>query len=90
MQGCAGSDVPISKGNKFNTNQAPKTDQGKREMADKPYASLVGSLMYAQVCTRPDISFTVSVSGRFQSNPGQAYWTDGKRVMRYLQRTTEL
>ncbi|CAL8990781.1 unnamed protein product [Prunus brigantina] len=63
--------------------------QGKREMADKPYASLVGSLMYAQVCTRPDIAFSVSVLGRFQSNPRQAHWIAGKRVMRYLQRTND-
>ncbi|CAL8119255.1 unnamed protein product [Prunus armeniaca] len=78
-----GSDVPISKGDKFSI------DQGKREMADKPYASLVGSLMYAKVCTRPDISFSVSILRRFQSNPGQAHWIAGKTVMRYLQRTKD-
>ena len=35
-----------------------------------PYASAVGSLMYAQVCTRPDIAFAVGMLGRYQSNPG--------------------
>ena len=35
-----------------------------------PYASVVGSLMYAQVCTRLDISFIVNVLGRYLSNPG--------------------
>ncbi|CAL2226271.1 unnamed protein product [Prunus armeniaca] len=63
--------------------------RGKREMADKPYASLVGSLMYAQVCTRPDIAFSVSELGKFQSNPKQAHWIAGKKVMRYLQRTKD-
>jgi len=58
-------------------------------MADKPYASLVGSLMYAQVCTRPDLAFPLSVLGRFQSNPGQAYWVAGKKFMIYLQRTKD-
>ncbi|CAL9002147.1 unnamed protein product, partial [Prunus brigantina] len=58
-------------------------------MTDKPYASLVRSLMYAQVCTRHYIAFSVSVLGRFQSNPGQAHWIAGKRVMRYLQRTND-
>ncbi|KAI5325188.1 hypothetical protein L3X38_034262 [Prunus dulcis] len=89
MEGCVGSDVPILKGDKFSTDQAPKTDQGKHEMAEKLYASLVGSLMYAEVCTRPDIAFSVSVLGRFQSNLGQAHWIAGKRVMRYLQRTND-
>lgn len=56
-------------------------------MRDKPYASLVGSLMYAQVCTRLDIAFPISVLGRFQSNLGQAHWVAGKKVLRYLQRT---
>lgn len=56
-------------------------------MADRPYASLVGSLMYAQICSRPDLAFAVSVLGRFQSNPGQAHWVVAKKVLRYLQRT---
>ena len=38
-------------------------------MKDIPYASIVGSLMYAQTCTRPDISFAVEMLGRYQSNP---------------------
>ncbi|KAI5349422.1 hypothetical protein L3X38_002309 [Prunus dulcis] len=89
MQNCTGSDIPISKEDKLSTEQAPKTEQEKLEMVDKPYASLVGSLMYAQVCTRPDLAFVVSVLGRFQSNPGQAHWIAGKRVLRYLQRTKD-
>ena len=34
-----------------------------------PYASAVRSLMYAQTCTRSDISFVVGMLGRYQSNP---------------------
>ncbi|CAL9020658.1 unnamed protein product [Prunus brigantina] len=45
--------------------------------------------MYAQVCTRPDLAFCISVLRRFQSNLGQAYWVAGKTVLRYLQRTKE-
>ncbi|CAL8152664.1 unnamed protein product [Prunus armeniaca] len=74
---------------KLSNEQAPKTEQEKLEMAEKPYASLVGSLMYAQVCTRPDSAFVVSMLRRFQSNPGQAHWVAGKKVMRYLQRTKD-
>ena len=70
MQGCGGTDMPISKVDKLSKEQAPRTEQKKIEMSDKPYASLVGGLMYAQVCTRPDITFTISVLGRFQSNLG--------------------
>ena len=54
-----------------------------------PYASVVGSLMYAQVCTRPDISFIVGMLGRYLSNPGMDHWKAAKRVLRYLQRTKD-
>ena len=38
-----------------------------------PYCSVVGSLMYAQVCTRPDIAFVVGVWGRYLNDPGQSH-----------------
>ncbi|WJZ84121.1 hypothetical protein VitviT2T_003742 [Vitis vinifera] len=38
-------------------------------MKNIPYASTIGSLMYAQVCTRPDIAFVARMLGRYQSNP---------------------
>uniref|UniRef100_A0A2N9GG85 Reverse transcriptase Ty1/copia-type domain-containing protein n=1 Tax=Fagus sylvatica TaxID=28930 RepID=A0A2N9GG85_FAGSY len=49
----------------------------------------VGSLMYAQTCTRPDISFAVGMLGRYQSNPGMDHWKAAKKVMRYLQGTKD-
>ena len=87
MSSCAFGEVPISKGDKLSKHQSPHNEIEKEEMKNKPYASLVGSLMYAQVCTRPDIAFALSVLGRFQSNPGNAHWIAAKKVMRYLQRT---
>ncbi|XP_059654473.1 secreted RxLR effector protein 161-like [Cornus florida] len=56
-------------------------------MKNIPYASAVGSLMYAQVCTRPDIAFVVGMLGRYQSDPGMDHWRAAKKVMRYLQKT---
>jgi len=38
-------------------------------MHDKPYASAIQNLMYAQVCTRLDIAFILGVLGRYLSNP---------------------
>ena len=58
-------------------------------MDNIPYASLVGSLMYAQTCTRPDISFAVGMLGRYQSNPGLFHWRAAKKVLRYLQGTKD-
>ena len=54
-------------GDKFNLNHFPKNDLEREQMNDIPYACGVGSFMYAQVCTRPDISFVVGMLGRYQS-----------------------
>ncbi|XP_059461806.1 secreted RxLR effector protein 161-like [Corylus avellana] len=56
-------------------------------MESIPYAFDVGSLMYAQVCLRPDIAYAVGMLGRYQSNPGMEHWKAAKKVMRYLQGT---
>ena len=53
------------------------------------YASTIGILMYAKVCTRPDIAFSVGVLGQYQSNPSMDHWRAAKRVMRYLQGTKD-
>ena len=79
--------VLVQKGDKFNLMQCPKNDVERKEMESIPYASVVGSLMYAQTCTRPDISFAVGMLGRYQSNPGREHWQAAKKVLRYLQGT---
>ena len=56
-------------------------------MSRIPYASAVGSLMYAMLCTRPDICYSVGVASRFQSNPGLQHWTAVKSILKYLRRT---
>jgi len=55
-----------------------------------PYASAVGSLMYAMVCTRPDIAHAVGTVSRFLSNPGREHWNAVKWILRYLCGTTSL
>ena len=49
----------------------------------------VGSFMYAQVCTRPDIAFAVNALGGYLSNPGLNHWKAVKKVMRYLKDTKD-
>ena len=52
-----------------------------------PYASAVGSLMYAMLCTRPDICYAVGIVSRYQSNPGKEHWIAVKHILKYLRRT---
>ena len=77
----------MAKGDKFSLSQCPKNEFEKREMQKIPYASAVGSLMYAQVCTRPDIAYIIGMLGRYLNNQGIDHWKATKRVLRYLQRT---
>ena len=58
-------------------------------MKNIPYVSIVSSIVYAQTCIRPDISFIVSMLGRYQSNLGLYHWKAAKKVLRYLQGTKD-
>ena len=55
-----------------------------------PYSSIMGSLMYAQVCTHPDIAFFVGLLSRYLSDLGQSHWKAAKKVLRNLQDTKDL
>ena len=65
MKNCSFSVAPILKGDIFDLNQCPNNDFEREHMKNIPYASAVESLMYAQVCTRPDIAFFVGVLGTY-------------------------
>jgi len=56
MDKCSTFHVPIQKGDKFRLMQCPNNDLERKQMENILYASVVGSLMYAQTCTRPNIS----------------------------------
>ena len=81
---CKPGDTPVAKGEKFSLSQRPKNNFEIQEMQKIPYASAIGSLMYAQVCTGPDIAYIVGMLGRYLSNPGKDHWIAAKRVMRNL------
>eukprot|EP00253_Pinus_taeda_P014601 PITA_14601 len=76
--------VPIPIGVKLSIKQCPKTQEEDEDMSRVPYASAIGSLMYAMVYTRPNITHAVGVLSRFMSKPGKRHWTTVKRVFRYL------
>ena len=89
MHSCSSCAAPIQKGDKLSKSQCPQDENERAEMEKVPYVSSVGSLMYAQVCTRPDIAFAVNALGRYLSNPGLSHWKAVKKVMRYLQGTKD-
>ncbi|KAH9751503.1 hypothetical protein KPL71_014323 [Citrus sinensis] len=70
---------------RFNINEAERN-----EMSRVPYASAVGSLMFAMICTRPDIEQAVGAVSRYMTNPGGEYWIVVKRIMRYIRGTFDV
>ncbi|RVW61459.1 Retrovirus-related Pol polyprotein from transposon TNT 1-94 [Vitis vinifera] len=64
--------TPLGSHFKLSKEQSPKTEEERDHMSKVPYASAIGSLMYAMVCTRPDIAHAVGVVSRFMSRPGSS------------------
>jgi hypothetical protein len=70
MHECSTMSVLFMKGDKLGTFQSPRNRLEINKMKSIPYASAVESIMYVQVCTRPDLIFVTRLLGRFQSNLG--------------------
>ena len=67
----------------------PSTEKEKGEVSVIPYSLVVGSQMYAMVCTRLDISHVVGVVRKFLANPGKEHWEVAKWIFRYLRVTSK-
>ena len=75
---------------KLTNTQSPSTSAEYAAMQHIPYREAVGSLMYAVLGTRPDISYAISTVSRFCSNPGTPHWEAVQRIYRYLIGTKDL
>jgi hypothetical protein len=84
MHECSTTHVPFMKGDKLGTFQSLRNQLEINEIKSIPYASAVGSIMYAQVCTRPDLAFVTGLLERFQSNLRIKHWKAAKKTLRYL------
>ena len=56
-------------------------------MSDKPYRPILGSIMWAQLATQPDLAFSISLLAHFQSNLGIDHWNALMHVMGYIKNT---
>ena len=62
--------LPVVQGVKLSQTQCPIIAEDREKMKVIPYASAIGSIMYAMLCTKPDVCLAISLAGRYQSNPG--------------------
>ena len=76
-------------GKYLSKSMCPKTQEEREHMSKIPYASAIGSIMYVMLCIRPDVSYALSVTSRFQSTYGEDHWTAVKNILKYLRRTKD-
>ena len=74
--------LPFRHGIHLSKEQSPKTPEEKELKSKKPYASAIGCLMYAILCTRLDICYAVGVVSRYQLDPGVEHWTGVKHILK--------
>ena len=79
----------MSHGVSLSKDMCPKTKDERDSMTRIPYASAVGSIMYAMICTRPDVSYALSMCSRYQADPGDGHWIAVKNILKYLRRTKD-
>ena len=53
------------------------------------YASTVGSIMYAMICMRSNVAYSLGVVSRYQSDPGENHWKVVKIILKYLRNTKD-
>ncbi|KAK8525315.1 hypothetical protein V6N12_014010 [Hibiscus sabdariffa] len=82
--------LPMRHGISLSKEMCPSSPQERERMSQIPYALAIGSIMYAMICTRPDLSYALSMTRRYQANPGEGHWTAVKNILKYLRRTKDV
>jgi hypothetical protein len=87
MQNAKPVSTPLANHIKLAKEMCPKKHEEIYYMFGVPYSSTIGSLMYAMVCTRPDIAHAMGVVSRYMNNPGKKHWEAVKWILGYLRCT---
>ena len=87
MENFKNGTLPFKHGVHLSKEQSPKTLEQKERMSRIPFATAVGSLMYAMLCTRSDICYAVGIVSRYQSDLREEHWIEVKHILKYLRRT---
>ena len=65
-------------------------EDGSKSVDQSQYQSMIGSLLYLAVGTRPDIAFAVGAVSKFNSCPTESHLTAVKRIFRYLKGSSQM
>jgi hypothetical protein len=68
----------------------PHAIQAEEQPFDaRTYQKAIGSILYAALGTRPDITYATSVLGRYAAQPSTLHWEAVKHLLRYLRGTSD-
>ncbi|KAF7768677.1 hypothetical protein Agabi119p4_7920 [Agaricus bisporus var. burnettii] len=81
--------TPLPVGVTLSIEGSPDSDEEKADMKNVPYREVLGSLMWLQVATRPDLSYAVNILSRFANNPGRSHWDAMKHTLGYIKGTMD-
>jgi hypothetical protein len=90
MQDCKPIFTPLPIDFKLSSSMSPSNKAERMEMSRVSYASVVRSLMFAMICTRPDIAQAVGAVSRYMENPSRKYWNTIKRILRYVKGVSDV
>ena len=73
--------LPVLQGVKLSETQCPTTTEDREKMKVIPYASAIGSIMYAVLCTRPIVYLALNLAREYNSDLGVDHWTLVKNIL---------
>ena len=76
--------IPLGQHFRLSITQAAETHEEKKFMEMIPYGSMMGSVMYTMVCSRPNIAYAVSMISRYMSYPRKPHQQAIKWLFQYL------
>ncbi|GJX80511.1 retrotransposon protein, putative, ty1-copia subclass [Tanacetum coccineum] len=82
--------LPMEVKHELSNEMCASTPEEVAYMKKVPYASAVGSILYAVRCTRPDVAFAQNLVSRYQQNLGKLHWAVVKHILKYLRNTRDM
>ena len=89
MQDSKPISTPFADNFKLSSSISPSNEVERMEMSRVPYASIVGSFMFAMICTRSDIAQEVERVSRYMANPDREHWNAMRKILRYIRITLD-
>ena len=76
--------LPMNQGIHLSKKMSPKTTEERNRMSSIPYASAIESIMYAMLCTKPDVAYVLGIISRFLVDPEKDHWKAMIYILKYL------